>query len=76
MAMLIGLHRDALYVHPRGRRILVIERFLGLKKAAGLFGDHPRLGMPRLVQMETFNSRAGMAAASTWRSSASGTSGR
>ena len=51
--MLIGLHCDALNVYPRGRSILMIERFLRLDETAGLFGDDPRVGVPGLMQVDS-----------------------
>jgi hypothetical protein len=57
-AVLIGLHRDALNVHPRGRHILVIERFLRLDETAGFFCDYPRVGVPSLMQVDILDARA------------------
>lgn len=48
-AELIDLHRNALHIDLRGHGILLIERLLGLNKAAGLFGDDPCVSVSRLV---------------------------
>ncbi len=55
--MLIDLHRDALHIHSRCRRVLVIQRLLGILVAAGFFRHDPRVGMTSLVDMNVSDAR-------------------
>ena len=51
-AMLIPFDRDSLHIDSRRRGVPVPERILSLNDRAGLLRHHPRISMPRLVDVD------------------------
>ena len=50
-AMLIASDCDSLDVDTRRRKITMTERFLRLRQAPCILGNHPRIGVARLVNV-------------------------